>query len=112
MRASHYIGPPIVMRTSVQWFLPRNGWFVSSAPVISDARSGNTIMPYPEVPASESAVRRRFALPSSAVPKRWTRSVQTALVHVMSLAHYALVQTLLGLGVAQALVAELALVEE
>jgi transposase InsO family protein len=41
-------------------------------------------------------VRRRFALPSSAVPKlpkRWTRSVHTALVHVMSLAHYALVQT-------------------
>jgi hypothetical protein len=38
-------------------------------------------------------VRRRFALPSSAVPKRWTRSVQTALVHVMSPAHYALVHT-------------------
>ncbi len=30
-------------------------------------------------------MRRRFAFPSSAVPKRWTRSVQTALVHVMSL---------------------------
>jgi hypothetical protein len=38
-------------------------------------------------------VRRRLAFPSSAVPKRWTRSVQTALVHVMSLAHYALVHT-------------------
>ena len=28
-----------------------------------------------------------------AVPKHWTRSIQAALVHVMSLAHYALVQT-------------------
>ena len=27
-----------------------------------------------------------------AVPKYWTRSIQAALVHVMSLAHYALVQ--------------------
>ena len=28
-----------------------------------------------------------------AAPKHWTRSIQTALVHVMSLAHYALVHT-------------------
>jgi len=38
-------------------------------------------------------VRRRFASPFSATPKRWTRSVQTALIHVMSMAHYALVHT-------------------
>jgi hypothetical protein len=81
------------MRTSVQWFLARNGWFSSRHWLFPMFASGNTIAPYPEVPASESAVRRQFALPSSAVPKRWTRSVQTALVHVMSLAHYALVQT-------------------
>ena len=30
---------------------------------------------------------------SSAAPKHWARSIQTALVHVMSLAHYALVHT-------------------
>ncbi len=29
----------------------------------------------------------------SVAPKHWTRSIQTALVHVMSLAHYALVHT-------------------
>jgi len=35
-----------------------------------------------------SATTSRLAL-----PKHWTRSIQAALVHVMSLAHYALVQT-------------------
>jgi hypothetical protein len=29
----------------------------------------------------------------SAAPKHWARSIQTALIHVMSLAHYALVHT-------------------
>jgi DNA-binding transcriptional regulator YiaG len=33
------------------------------------------------------------ATPRLAIPKHWTRSIQAALVHVMSLAHYALVQT-------------------
>jgi len=38
-------------------------------------------------------VPRSAATPRLAVPKDWTRSIQSALVHVMSLAHYALVQT-------------------
>jgi hypothetical protein len=41
----------------------------------------------------ESSVPRSAATPRLAVPKEWTRSIQAALVHVMSLAHYALVQT-------------------
>jgi hypothetical protein len=38
-------------------------------------------------------VRYRSAIRRLTVPKRWTRSVQNALVNVMSLAHYALLST-------------------
>ena len=38
-------------------------------------------------------MRYPSAVPRSAVPKRWTRSIQSALIHVMSLGHYALVRT-------------------
>ena len=44
-------------------------------------------------PSSELAVRYPSAVSQSAVPKHWTRSIQTALIHVMSLAHYTLVHT-------------------
>ena len=38
-------------------------------------------------------MRYPCAVPRSAVPKGWARSIQTALVNVMSLAHYTLVHT-------------------